>query len=46
MNACGHAEAEISGSGVLELTGELDTLVKNIAGSGVIDTTHLRLKHP
>ena len=46
MNACGHAEAEISGSGAVELTGELDTLVKNIAGSGVIDTTHLRLKHP
>lgn len=46
MNACGHAEAEISGSGVVELTGELDTLVKYIAGSGVIDTTHLRLKHP
>lgn len=46
MNACGHAEAEIAGSGAVELTGELDTLVKNIAGSGEIDTTHLRLKHP
>lgn len=46
MNACGHAEAEIAGSGAIELTGELDTLVKNIAGSGEIDTTHLRLKHP
>ena len=46
MNACGHAEAEIAGSGAIELTGELDTLVKYIAGAGVIDTTHLRLKHP
>lgn len=46
MNACGHAEAEIAGSGAIELTGELDTLVKNIAGSGEIDTTNLTLKHP
>ena len=46
MNACGHAEAEIAGSGAIELTGELDTLVKNIAGSGEIDTTNLKLKHP
>ncbi len=45
MNNCDHAKAEIAGSGEIELSGDLNTLTKNIAGSGEIDTTHLKLRH-